>query len=75
VIVTPLFAAGGSGDPRSLEIEIRRLNSELKALKSSKMEQESSMRAQNDRIQKLTAKFASMSTRKSIPHQFSGSTL
>jgi hypothetical protein len=48
--------SGGGSDPRSLEIEIRRLNSELKSLKSSKMEQESSIRAQNDRIQKLTAK-------------------
>jgi hypothetical protein len=58
--------AGGGGDPRSLEIEIRRLNSELKSLKSSKMEQESSLRAQNDRIQKLAAKCASISCTRSL---------
>ena len=57
-IYAPL-CTGGGGDPRSLEIEIRRLNSELKSIKSSKLEQESSIRAQNDRILKLTAKCAS----------------
>jgi hypothetical protein len=65
--LTPPLSSGGGGDPRSLEIEIRRLNSELKSLKSSKMEQESSLRAQNDRIQKLTAKCASISTRQPVP--------
>lgn len=66
---------GGGGDSRALEIEIRRLNSELKSLKSSKQEQESSLRAQNDRIHKLTAKCVLVSSpAPSLASYFLGST-